>query len=454
MTRKLAIVGRPNVGKSTLFNRLAGKTLALVHDAPGVTRDRKEAWARLGDLYLSLIDTAGFEDVTDGSLEARMRAQTELAIRDAEVSLFLIDARAGVTPHDEIFAELLRKSGKPVVVAANKAEGKAGESGMLDAYALGLGEPVAISAAHGEGLEDLYDALKRAFEEAGEPEPEADDGEDEDDETRPIRLAVVGRPNAGKSTLINKILDEERLLTGPEAGITRDSITLEWEWEGRPILLFDTAGMRKKARIEDSLEKMSVSDAVHAIRFAEVVVLLMDAMAPLEKQDLQIADLVIREGRGLVFAISKWDLVDDKPAWKKAVEERVATLLPQVKRAPIVYLSGKTGAGLKTLMPAVAKLRADWGVKVKTRDLNDWLREMTERHPPPAVQGRRVKPKYISQTKARPPTFVLMASRAEKLPESYRRYLVNGLREAFDLWGTPIRLIVRSGKNPYADKKD
>lgn len=454
MTRKLAIVGRPNVGKSTLFNRLAGKTLALVHDAPGVTRDRKEAWARLGDLHLSLIDTAGFEDVADGSLEARMRGQTELAIRDAEVALFLIDARAGITPHDEIFAELLRKSGKPVVVAANKAEGKAGESGMLDAYALGLGEPVAISAAHGEGMEDLYDALKDAFEEAGEPEPEAGESDGEDDETRPIRLAVVGRPNAGKSTLINKILDEERLLTGPEAGITRDSITLEWEWEGRPVLLFDTAGMRKKARIDDSLEKMSVSDAVHAIRFAEVVVLLMDAMAPLEKQDLQIADLVIREGRALVFAISKWDLVDDKPAWKKAVQERVDTLLPQVRGAPIVYLSGKTGAGLKTLMPAVAKLRADWGVKVKTRDLNDWLREMTERHPPPAVQGRRVKPKYISQTKARPPTFVLMASRAEKLPESYRRYLVNGLREAFDLWGTPIRLIVRSGKNPYADKKD
>jgi len=448
MARKLAIVGRPNVGKSTLFNRLAGKTLALVHDQPGVTRDRKTAIARIGELEAELVDTAGFEDAEDDSLEARMRAQTERAIAEADLVLFLIDARAGVTPLDETFASILRKSGKPVVLAANKAEGRAGEAGALEAYALGLGEPVAVSAAHGEGIGELFEALQAASDALG-PQEDADDEEEADEDI--VRLAVVGRPNAGKSTLVNALLGEERMLTGPEAGITRDAVSIRWRWNDHEVRLHDTAGMRKRARIDDPLEKMSVSETVRAIRFAQVVILVMDAMAPLEKQDLQIADLVIREGRALLFAITKWDLVPEKRDWREAVEDRVDALLPQVKGAPIVYLSGKTGQGLDALMPAVMGLRRDWSAKVKTRDLNDWLQEMTARHPPPAVNGKRVKPRYMAQTKARPPTFVLMASRAEKLPESYKRYLVNGLREAFDLKGTPIRLHVRSGKNPYAE---
>jgi len=452
MRLKLAIVGRPNVGKSTLFNRLAGKRLALVHDAPGVTRDRKFAAARLGDLDLDLIDTAGFENVDDDSLEARMRAQTELAVDEADVALFLIDARAGVTPIDEVFADILRRKNKPVILAANKAEGGAGESGLLEAYALGLGEPVPLSAAHGEGMADLYSVLAEAAETIAQngAGPDLEEG-DEDDDTAPIRLAVVGRPNAGKSTLLNRLLGEERLLTGPEAGITRDAIAIPWEWEGRRVRLHDTAGMRKRARIDDSLEKMSVSDSVRAIRFAEVVILLMDAMAPFEKQDLQIADLAIREGRAIIFVLSKWDLVDDKQAWREAAQERLDTLLPQVKGAPLLFMSGQTGKGVDAIMPTVMQLRKDWSAKVKTRDLNDWLSEMTERHPPPAVQGRRIKPRYISQIKSRPPTFVMMCSRADKMPDAYKRYLVNGIREAFDMSGVPIRLYVKGGKNPYVE---
>ncbi|WP_414692535.1 ribosome biogenesis GTPase Der [Phenylobacterium sp.] len=446
MALKLAIVGRPNVGKSTLFNRLAGRKLAIVDDRPGVTRDRRFATGRLGDLDLELIDTAGFEDVADESLEARMRAQTERAIDEADVALLLIDAREGVTPLDQVFAELLRKRGKPVVVGANKVEGQAGEAGALDAYSLGLGEPVPISAEHGEGMGDLYAAISTVA------------GPNEDDEAeageKPIRIAIVGRPNAGKSTLVNRLIGEERLLTGPEAGITRDAIPVDWTWQDRRIRLVDTAGLRRKAKVQEKLEKLSVQDAIRAITFAEVVILVMDATHPFEIQDLQIGDLVEREGRALVFVLAKWDLVADPQARLAEIIEAAQRQLPQVKGAPIVALSAETGRGLERLMPAVIKVHADWSTKVKTRDLNDWLQMAIQRHPPPAVGGRRIKPKYMAQTKARPPTFVLFASRAAQLPDSYRRYLVNSLRESFELPGVPIRLSVKSGRNPYASGEE
>ena len=444
MALKLAIVGRPNVGKSTLFNRLAGRRLAIVDDRPGVTRDRRFATGRLGDLALELIDTAGFEDVTDESLEARMRAQTERAIDEADVSLLVIDAREGVTPLDEVFGEVLRRRGKPVVVVANKAEGQAGDAGTLEAYSLGLGEPVPLSAEHGEGMADLYAAISAV----AWPEPAA---EDEDAGEKPIRIAIVGRPNAGKSTLVNRLIGEERLLTGPEAGITRDAIPVDWTWEGRRVRLVDTAGLRRKAKVQEKLEKLSVQDAIRAITFAEVVILVIDATHPFEIQDLQIADLVEREGRGLVFVLAKWDLVSDPQRRLAEIIEEAQRQLPQVRGAPIVALSAETGRGLERLMPAVAKLHEDWSTKVKTRDLNDWLQMAIQRHPPPAVNGRRIKPKYMAQTKARPPTFVLFATRAAQLPESYRRYLVNSLRESFDLPGVPIRLTLKSSRNPYAD---
>jgi len=444
---RLAIVGRPNVGKSTLFNRLAGRRLAIVDDRPGVTRDRRFATGRLGDLDIDLIDTAGFEDVTDDSLEARMRRGTLLAVAAADAVLFMFDARQGVVPLDELFAEVLRRSGKPVIVVANKTEGRAGDAGALEAYRMGLGEPISISAEHGEGLGDLYAAVIEATS-AGA------DGADEDgkDADKPIRIAIVGRPNAGKSTLVNALIGEERLLTGPEAGITRDAIPVDWDWEGRGVRLVDTAGLRRKARIEEKLEKLSTQDSIRAITFAEVVVLVMDATHPFETQDLQIADLVEREGRALVFVLAKWDLVDDPSIRLKAFSEHAERMLPQLRGAPVVALSAETGRGLDKLMPAVFKIHADWSTKLKTRDLNDWLKMAVERHPPPAVGGRRVKPKYMAQTKARPPTFVLFASRADKLPDSYRRYLVNSLRNSFELPGTPIRITVKSGANPYADE--
>jgi len=447
MALKLAIVGRPNVGKSTLFNRLAGRKLAIVDDMPGVTRDRRFATGRLGDLDLELIDTAGFEDVTDESLEARMRVQTERAIDEADVALLVIDAREGVTPLDEVFADLLRKRGKPVVVAANKAEGHAGEAGALEAYRLGLGEPAPISAEHGEGMSDLYAAISAVAW------PEEDAAEDEPGE-KPIRIAIVGRPNAGKSTLVNRLIGEERLLTGPEAGITRDAVPVDWVWHDRRIRLVDTAGLRRKAKVHEKLEKLSTQDAIRAITFAEVVILVMDATHPFEIQDLQIADLVEREGRGLVFALAKWDLVAEPQAVLRELVEAAQRQLPQVKGAPIVALSAETGRGLERLMPAVIKVHDDWSTKVKTRDLNDWLQIAIQRHPPPAVNGRRIKPKYMAQTKARPPTFVLFASRAAQLPDSYRRYLVNSLRESFDLPGVPIRLTVKSNRNPYAEGEE
>lgn len=446
MRVRLAIVGRPNVGKSTLFNRLAGRRLAIVNDRPGVTRDRRHGTGRLGDLDLDLIDTAGFEDVTDASLEARMRRQTEQAVAEADVVLLVIDAREGVTPLDEMFAALLRRAGKPVVLAANKAEGGAGVAGVLDGHVLGLGDPAAISAEHGEGMADLYAALIAAAEPNQGIEASARDGE------KPILLAIVGRPNAGKSTLVNRLIGEDRLLTGPEAGITRDAVSVDWTWQDKRVRLVDTAGLRRKARVEGALEKLAVKDALRALTFAEVVVLVMDATCAFETQDLQIADLIEREGRALVFVLAKWDLVEDPGPRFQAMVERAAQLLPQVRGAPLVALSAETGRGLERLMPAVVKAHGDWSAKVATHDLNDWLRLAIERHPPPAVDGRRVKPKYMAQIKSRPPTFVIFANRANQLPDSYRRYLVNSLRQSFDLPGTPIRLTVKSGRNPYADQ--
>ncbi|WP_374570108.1 ribosome biogenesis GTPase Der [Phenylobacterium sp.] len=443
MPLKIAIVGRPNVGKSTLFNRLAGKKLAIVDDRPGVTRDRRFGTGRLGDLDLELIDTAGFEDVTDESLESRMRAQTVRAIEEADVALFVVDAREGVTPLDEVFAEILRKHDKPVILAANKAEGKASDAGVMEAFGLGLGEPVAISAEHGEGMADLFAAVAAVAP--------ADDEEAEDEADKPVRIAIVGRPNAGKSTLVNRLIGEDRLLTGPEAGITRDAIPVDWTWEGRPVRLVDTAGLRRKARVQEKLEKLSTADTIRAITFAEVVILVMDATHPFEIQDLQIADLVEREGRGLVFCLAKWDLVEEPGQRLKEVIEQAERMLPQLRGAPVIALSAETGRHLDRLMPAVFKVHDDWSTKVKTRDLNDWLQMAIQRHPPPAVNGRRVKPKYMAQTKARPPTFVLFASRADQLPDHYRRYLINSLRESFDLPGVPMRLTVKSNKNPYAE---
>jgi GTP-binding protein len=444
MTIKLAIVGRPNVGKSTLFNRLAGKKLALVDDTPGVTRDRREAKGRLGDLDFTLIDTAGFEDATDASLEARMRAQTEIAIRDADIILFLIDARAGVLPLDESFAALLRRADKPVVLAANKVEGRAGDVGISEAYALGLGEPIALSAEHGEGMGDLYAAIA-----AHENAPA---GEDAAKAARPINLAIIGRPNAGKSTLVNALIGEDRLLVGPEAGITRDSISIDWQWRGKSYKLVDTAGIRKKAKVQGKLERMSVGDSLHALKFAEVCVLVMDANEAFEKQDLSIADLIVREGRALVFCLAKWDTIADPRAHFEELKLVARESLPQARGAPLVTVAAQAGVGLDRLMKAVEEAHEDWTARVKTKDLNEWLYDTIARHPPPAVGGKRIKPRYLTQIKARPPTFVLIASRAEEMPESYKRYLVNGMRDAFGLHASPIRLIVKAGKNPFVDE--
>jgi GTP-binding protein len=458
MSFTLAIVGRPNVGKSTLFNRLVGRRLALVDDTPGVTRDRREGEGKLGDLSFKIIDTAGLEQADEESLSARMQAQTAAALAQADAVLFLIDARVGCTPADRGFADLVRRSGKPAILVANKSEGRAGEAGALEAYALGLGEPVALSAEHGEGLADLYDALRAALPEATAAEhSEKDDAEAPSAEApqaaKIIRLAVVGRPNTGKSTLINRLLGEERLLTGPEPGITRDAIAVDLQWHGQRLRVHDTAGLRRRARITEKLEKLSVADTLNAVRFAEVVIVLIDAQTPFEEQDIRIVDLIEREGRALVIGINKWDLVKPPPGAFKRLREETDRILPQVKGVPVVALSARTGAGLDRLIAAVQESYAVWNRRVPTATLNRFLARATSEHPPPAAHGRRPRLDYMTQPKTRPPTFVLFASRAAALPETYRRYLVNELRDAFDLPGTPIRLAVRGKPNPYAGRK-
>lgn len=466
----VAIIGRPNVGKSTLFNRLVGKRVALVDDTPGVTRDRRIGDGQLADLKFRVIDTAGLEEAFDDSLEARMRQQTEAALREADVALMLIDARAGVTPLDKHFALWLRRQGGRVLLLANKCEGRAAEAGLHEAWSLGLGEPIGISAAHGEGLVDLVDALRPLMpaedDEADgfggdddapmpEEEGEGDTVDPERDQARPIRLAIVGRPNVGKSTLMNALLREERVLTGPEAGITRDAIGVDWSWRGQAIHLVDTAGLRRKARIDkvdDKIEYMSVGDTLETIRLAHVCVLLLDAGAILDKQDLTIARHVIEEGRALVIAINKWDTVEDHAAAMQQLRDRMETSLPQVRGVPTVTLSALRGQKLDKLMDAVLDIHTIWNRRVRTGPLNRWLPAMLEAHPPPMVRRRRLKIRYITQVKGRPPTFALFVSQAEEFPDAYLRYLVNGLRESFDLAGVPIRVVLRQPKNPYADK--
>ncbi|GJE40945.1 ribosome biogenesis GTPase Der [Methylobacterium soli] len=439
----VAIVGRPNVGKSTLFNRLVGKKLALVDDRPGVTRDRREGDVQFGGLVFRVIDTAGLEEADSASLLGRMRAQTEAAILEADVVLFVIDARAGVLPADQPFAELVRRAGCPVILIANKAEGGAGLGGAYEAFALGLGDPIPFSAEHGEGVGELHSALQATL-------PEIEEDEDADNPAgRALKVAIVGRPNAGKSTLINRMLGEERLLVGPEAGITRDSISLDWEWRGRRIKLHDTAGMRRRARMDDKLEKLAVSDGLRAVRFAEVVVVLLDATIPFEKQDLTIVDLVESEGRAVVIGLNKWDLVADQPGLLKKLREDCTRLLPQVRGIGVVPLSGLAGEGVDKLMKAVVDAAEVWDRRVSTSRINDWLSEATSRNPPPAVSGRRIKIRYATQVKSRPPHFALFGNQLDALPKSYTRYLVNALREAFDLPGTPIRLSLRTSKNPF-----
>jgi GTPase len=440
MSFAVAILGRPNVGKSTLFNRLVGRRLALVDNTPGVTRDRRVGEGRIADLTFRVVDTAGLEEAAPGSLAGRMQEQTERALADADVALLVIDAREGITEADRHFADWLRRSGKPVVLLANKAEGRAVLPAIGEAYRLGLGDPVPVSAEHGEGLGDLYERLEpfsREFKPASS-RPE-----------RPLQLAIVGRPNVGKSTLVNRMVGEERVLTGPEAGITRDAIAVDWIWQGRPLRLVDTAGLRRRPRVEGKLEQLSVGDALRSIRFAETVILVNDALQPLERQDLTIARLVENEGRALVLALNKWDLVDDPAALLKHLREQVSVSLPQLQGVAIAPVSGLTGFGLDALMKAVSAAGEVWNRRVATADLNRWLGMVQQRHPPPLVAGRRLRLRYITQVNTRPPTFALFASKPGELPDSYRRYLVNSLRREFDLSGTPIRMMLRKGKNPY-----
>lgn len=462
----IAIIGRPNVGKSTMFNRLVGRKLAIVDDTPGVTRDRREGDGKIGTMKFRIIDTAGLEDVTDDSLEARMRSQTERALDEADVALMVIDARAGVTPLDEHFVAWLRSRGMPTILVANKCEGRGGQGGLLESYSLGLDDPVAFSAEHGIGLSDLHDRLKpyadaAAAEGAENPLDDEDfdallgddlDGEAED-EPRALQLAIVGRPNVGKSTMINRLLGEDRMLTGPEAGITRDSISISWQYEGRDYRLIDTAGLRRKARVTDKLEYLSTRDTLRAVRFAHVVVLVLDADAVLEKQDLTIARQVIEEGRALIIAVNKWDAAKSRQETIGRLNDRLQTSLPQVRGIPVVTLSALTGQGMDKLLPAVGEAYDTWNARIGTGDLNRWIAAMQEAHPPPIGKGgKRIRLRYATQAKTRPPTFIVFCSRAVELPDSYTRYLVNGMRDDFGLDGVPIRLIYRKSENPYADK--
>ncbi|MDB5669188.1 MAG: ribosome biosis GTPase Der [Alphaproteobacteria bacterium] len=447
----VAIVGRPNVGKSTLFNRLVGRKLALVDDRPGVTRDRREGEATLLGMDFRVIDTAGYEDEDPDTLPGRMRAQTSAAVRDADVALFLIDARAGVTPLDEEIARWLRSETTPVVLAANKAEGRAGESGLLEAWSLGLGEPIAMSAEHGEGVADLFEQLQPLIEHEG-PDEEEDEGDHK------LKLAIVGRPNAGKSTLINRILQEERLITGPEAGITRDSIAIDWEWkapdgEMRPVRLIDTAGMRKKARVDDKLEKLAVADARRAVDFAEVVVLLLDGTRGLESQDLRIADHVLQEGRALIIAISKWDVAEQASSLFNGIKAALEEGLSQARGIPVLTVSGRTGKGIDAMLGAAFEIRDTWSKRVSTGQLNRWFEAAIERNPPPAPGGKRIKLRYITQVNTRPPTFVLFGTRVDQLPDTYLRYLTNGMRSELGFGAVPVRLTARPSRNPF-DKKE
>jgi GTP-binding protein len=449
----VAIVGRPNVGKSTLFNRLVGRRVALVDDRPGVTRDRREGDAELLGLKFRVMDTAGFEDEDPQSLPGRMRAQTESAVREADVALFLIDAREGLTPLDEEIGRWLRGSATPVIVAANKAEGRAGETGRLEAFALGLGEPFALSAEHGEGLVDLFEGLRphiEAYEEA-QPEP-LPENDDEEAPLGPLKLAIVGRPNAGKSTLVNKMLGEERMITGPEAGITRDSISVEWLWQDKPVRLIDTAGLRKRAKVDDKLERLSAADTKRAIDFAEVVVLLLDATRGLEAQDLRIADQVIEEGRALVIALNKWDVADHASSLFNGVKKALEDGLSQLKGVPVLTASAVTGKGIDQLLGAAFEVRTQWSRRVTTGELNRWFERAVETNPPPAPGGKRIKLRYITQVKSRPPSFVIFGSRVDQLPASYERYLLNSMRRELGLGPVPLRITMRATKNPYGAK--
>ncbi len=472
MAFSVAIIGRPNVGKSTLFNRLVGRRLALVDDTPGVTRDLREGEGKLRDLRFTVIDTAGLEEATDDSLQGRMRRLTEQAVEAADVCLFMIDARTGLTSSDRVFADILRKQGARVIVIANKCEGNAGMEGFHEAYTLGLGEPVRVSSEHGEGLVDLRDQLAPIAEEFAMVESDLpqievaldpDTGGELDPETgellpfdtgpvKPMQIAIVGRPNAGKSTLVNRILGQDKMLTGPEAGITRDAIGTSYDWNGRPVKIFDTAGMRKRAKVTAKLEKMSVSDGLRAVKFSEVVVVLLDSQNPLETQDLRIADLAEREGRAVVIAVNKWDLVAEKQKALSHLRESVDRLLPQLRGVPLIMLSALDGKGIDRLHAAIMLAHERWNSRISTGKLNRWLLDMVARHPPPAPGGRRIRLRYMTQAKTRPPTFVAFASLPEDLPTAYQRYLINGLREEFKLHGTPVRLFFRKGENPYAGK--